>query len=75
MDSRRTSQSKIYGQYDGGPVIGATVKMKGATTGSVTDLDGKYTISVKPGSTLEVSYLGYQTQEVKSETEPPSTWC
>mgnify|MGYP000861902399 CR=1 FL=1 len=50
---------------DGGPVIGATVKMKGATTGSVTDLDGKYTISVKPGSTLQVSYLGYQTQEVK----------
>lgn len=50
---------------DGGPVIGATVKEKGATTGSVTDLDGKYTISVKPGSILQVSYLGYQTQEVR----------
>ena len=50
---------------DGGPVIGATVKEKGSTTGSVTDLDGKYAISVKPGSILQVSYLGYQTQEVR----------
>ena len=49
---------------DGGPIIGATVKVKGSTSGSVTDLNGKYSISVKPKSTLQISYLGYKTQEV-----------
>ncbi len=48
-----------------GPVIGATVKVKGSTTGVVTDLDGNYTIKVKPGDVLTFSYLGMQTKEVK----------
>lgn len=48
-----------------GPVIGATVKVKGASTGSVTDIDGNYSISVRPGATLTFSYLGLQTKEVK----------
>lgn len=48
-----------------GPVIGATVKVKGASTGSVTDIDGNYSISVSPGSTLTFSYLGLKTKEVK----------
>lgn len=48
-----------------GPVIGATVKVKGASTGTVTDLDGNYSISVPKGATLEFSYVGYNTQTVK----------
>ena len=48
-----------------GPVIGATVKVKGASTGSVTDIDGNYSISVSPGSILTFSYLGLKTKEVK----------
>ena len=48
-----------------GPVIGATVKIKGTGTGTVTDLDGKYTLSVPAGATIEVSYVGYNTQYVK----------
>lgn len=48
-----------------GPVIGATVKVKGASTGSVTDIDGNYSISVRPGATLTFSYLGLKTKEVK----------
>ena len=49
----------------GEPVIGASVVAKGTTTGTVTDLDGKFTLSV-PGSaqTLVVKYLGMQDQEV-----------
>jgi TonB-linked SusC/RagA family outer membrane protein len=50
---------------DGGPVIGATVKVKGASTGAITDFNGNYTISVKPGSILQFSFLGYKTQEVR----------
>ena len=49
----------------GEEVIGATVKVKGASGGSITDFEGKYKISVKPGATIEVSYIGYQTKSVK----------
>ncbi len=49
----------------GEEVIGATVKVKGVSGGSITDFEGKYKISVKPGATLEISYVGYQTKSVK----------
>ncbi|MBQ7422727.1 MAG: TonB-dependent receptor [Prevotella sp.] len=48
-----------------GPVIGATVKVKGSSTGAVTDLDGNYIIQAPRGATLEFSYVGYTTKEVK----------
>ena len=48
-----------------GPVIGASVVEKGnPKNGTVTDLDGNFTLNVKPGATLVVSYIGYKTQEV-----------
>lgn len=50
----------------GEPVIGASVVEKGTTNGGITDLNGKYTLNVKPGATLKISYVGYQTQEVKA---------
>lgn len=50
---------------DDGPVIGATVKEKGASTGVITDLDGNYTLSVNKGATVTYSYIGYVTKEVK----------
>ena len=51
-----------------GPVIGVTVKVKGSSTGTVTDLDGNYTISVPRGASLEFSYVGYNPQTVKVGT-------
>lgn len=50
---------------EGNPVIGATVVIKGTTTGTTTDLDGNYTISVAPGQELEFSYVGMQASTVK----------
>lgn len=52
---------------DGGgePVIGASVIQKGTTSGAITDLDGKFTVSVEPGSTLVISYIGYKNYETK----------
>ena len=47
-----------------GPVIGASVVEKGTSNGTVTDLDGNFTISVGKGATLVVSAIGYTTQEV-----------
>lgn len=47
-----------------GPLPGAGVLIKGTTTGSVTDLDGIATLSAKEGDVIEVSFIGYVTQEV-----------
>ncbi len=49
---------------EGGPLIGATVKVKGATSGAVTDMDGNFSIQVSPKQTLIFSYLGYETKEI-----------
>lgn len=51
---------------NGEPVIGATVRVKGTQTGAVTNLDGEYSINAPEGSTLEVSYIGYTTQELSA---------
>ena len=50
----------------GGPIIGASVVEKGTTNGSITDVDGKFTLTVKQGAILKISYIGYQTQELKA---------
>ena len=49
----------------GETVIGASVLVKGTTTGSITDFDGKFVLEgVQKGSTLQISFVGYQTQEI-----------
>ena len=48
-----------------GPIIGASVVVKGTSTGVATDFDGNFTLNVKEGATLVVSYIGYVTQEIK----------
>ncbi len=49
-----------------GPVIGASVVEKGKSgNGVITDFDGKFSLSVSPGATLVISYIGYETQEIK----------
>lgn len=50
----------------GEPVIGASVVEKGTTNGTVTNLDGKFTLDVEPGATIQFSFVGYQTQEAKA---------
>ena len=47
-----------------GPVAGASVVEKGTTNGTMTDGDGNYSLSVKKGATLEISCIGYATQEI-----------
>ena len=48
-----------------GPVIGASVVEKGTTNGTVTDFDGNFTLNVSSGATIVISYIGYETQEIK----------
>lgn len=50
----------------GEPVVGANVKESGTANGTITDMDGNFTLSVPTGRTIEVSYLGYTTQTFKA---------
>ena len=63
-----TQQAKtITGQIvdaTGEPVIGANVLVKGTTNGTVTDIDGKFSLNVDAGAVLEISYIGYLSQEI-----------
>ena len=48
----------------GETVIGANVLVKGTTNGTITDMDGKFTLDVPEGAVIEISFIGYQTQEI-----------
>lgn len=47
------------------PVIGANVMVKGTTNGTITDMDGKFSLEVEDGAVLQVSYIGFANQEIK----------
>ena len=49
---------------DGQPLPGATVLVKGTTTGTSTDFDGNYSVNADAASTLVFSYIGYTTKEI-----------
>ena len=72
LSSQSTQQAKtITGKVvdvAGEPIIGASVLVKGSSTGSVTDIDGKFSVEAPVGSTLVVSFVGYATEEVKVGT-------
>jgi hypothetical protein len=67
--AQNTSYSGTVVDAQNEPIIGASVVQKGTSQGSVTDLDGKFTVSVAPGSTLVISYIGYVPQEVKAAND------
>ena len=48
----------------GEPIIGANVVVKGSTNGTITDIDGHFSIEVTPNAILQVSYIGYVAQDV-----------
>ncbi len=55
---------KVISSDDKLPVVGASVRIKGTNTGAVTDVNGDFTLTLSPGNVLDVSYIGYVTQEV-----------
>jgi len=56
--------SGIVVDANGQPIIGANVVEKGTTNGIITDVDGKFTLNASSSSVLQISYLGYLTQEI-----------
>jgi TonB-linked SusC/RagA family outer membrane protein len=65
----RTVTGTVTGSDDGLPIPGVTVKIKGTSVGTPTDVNGKYTISVSEGATLVFSYIAYTPQEVSVGTK------
>ena len=64
--AQQVNVNRIVKDATGETVIGASVMVKGTKTGTVTDFDGKFHVECTPGATLVISYIGYQTQEVKA---------
>ena len=62
---QQTKQASGHVADSQGPLIGATIMEKGTNNGTVTDINGDFSLNVKPGATLIVSYVGYVTQEVR----------
>lgn len=63
QDDTRTITGKVVDEY-GDPIIGANVIIKGTTNGSITDLDGAFSIQASPSSKIEVTYIGYISREI-----------
>ena len=63
---QQTQQATGHVEDSQGPLIGATVMEKGTTNGTVTDFEGNFSLNVKPGATLVISYVGYESVEVKA---------
>ena len=57
--------SGVIKDETGEPVVGATIRQKGVQGGTITDLDGHFTLMVDEGSELEISYIGYDTKTVR----------
>src|SRR5690606_21816760 len=63
-DQSRTVTGKVTAADDGSAIPGATVMVKGTTNGTVTDIDGNYSLNVAPDAVLVFSFVGYLTEEV-----------
>ena len=64
---QQANKQKVQGTVvdTSGPIIGASIFEKGTSNGVVTDFDGKFSLNVKPGATLVISYVGYKRQEIQ----------
>lgn len=73
INMQSLSVSQTGGKYEGvvidantqEPIIGASIIIKGTTTGVITDIDGKFSINATTGQTLTISYIGYKSREIK----------
>ena len=60
-------EGTVISKSDGEPIIGATILEKGTTNGTITDFDGKFTLSVNQGAEITISYVGFKSQTLKAQ--------
>lgn len=66
----REQQGEVTGRVidvNGEPVIGATVIVQGTSNGTITDFDGNFTLNAMNNAVLEISYIGYETRQLKPQ--------
>ncbi len=66
LQDNKTVSGVVISASDNQPLIGVSVLVKGTSTGTMTDIDGKYSLNVKSGSTIIFSYIGYVKQEIST---------
>ena len=64
--AQTTASGTVVDASTGESIIGANIIEKGTTNGTITDFDGNFTLTVKDGSVLEISYMGYKSVEMKA---------
>lgn len=72
--TQSSQEGKVNGQVldnTGEPIIGANIIVKGQTTGTITDIDGNFSINAKNGDTLLITYIGYTTKEITVKGNAP----
>ena len=62
----QTIRGQVVDKKTGDPIIGANILVKGTTIGTITDIDGNFTVNAPLGSILEVSFIGFKTVEIKA---------
>ena len=60
---------KVTSSDDGEPVVGASIKIVGTNTGTVTDIDGNFVLNAPADAKLEISYIGMQPKTVKASAK------
>ena len=69
QQKKKSTISGIITDNYGEPIIGANIKEKNGTNGTISDIDGKFQLTVDEGSSVQISYLGYLTQEVNTRNK------
>lgn len=65
ISQEKTVTGIVVSAADNEPLIGVSVLEKGTTNGTITDFDGRFSLKVHPGATIQLSYVGYVSQELK----------
>lgn len=69
VQQNRTATGSVVDEM-GEPLIGVSIMVRGSGTGTITDIDGKFSVNAKKGETLEISYIGYSTVAIKVGDAP-----
>ena len=59
-----TASGRVGDKNTGEPIVGAAIKIVGSTKGTVSDKDGRFTLTVKRGDKVQAAYVGYESQSL-----------
>ena len=73
QQTTRKTITGIVTDANGEPLVGVSVRSKDGKGGTITNIDGQFSMQASDGETIEVSYVGYATQTLKASTVAPMT--